>query len=257
MSGEIMGAAPSARLDVTAIRRGDITAKRRLDVAAKRVLDVVVAATLLVVLLPLIVAVSMAIKAGSRGPVFFRCRRVGLGATGLKILKFRKMRDGVSGSPLTTSDDDRLTSVGRFLAKSKIDEIPQLWNVLTGDMSLVGPRPEDLRFVTLQREAYSTILTVKPGITGLTQLAFAKESEILKGTDSVDDYVERLLPQKAALDVLYAERRSVPMDLRILTWTAVAVLARRDVAVNRSTTKLGLRRRPRADAAAVGTEARA
>jgi lipopolysaccharide/colanic/teichoic acid biosynthesis glycosyltransferase len=141
MSGEIMGAAPSARVDVTAMRRVDVTAKRGFDVAAKRVLDVVVAATLLVVLLPLIVAVSVAIKAGSRGPVFFRCRRVGLGAAELQILKFRKMRDGVSGSPLTTSDDDRLTSVGRFLAKSKIDEIPQLWNVLTGDMSLVGPRP--------------------------------------------------------------------------------------------------------------------
>ena len=238
MSGEIMGAAPLARFDVT----------------AKRVLDVVVSGTLLVVLLPLIVAVSVAIKAGSRGPVFFRCRRVGLGATELHILKFRKMRDGVSGSPLTTSDDDRLTRVGRFLAKSKIDEIPQLWNVLKGDMSLVGPRPEDLRFVTLQREAYSTILTVKPGITGLTQLAFAKESEILKGTDSVDDYVERLLPQKAALDVLYAKQRSVPMDLRILTWTAVAVLARRDIAVHRSTTQLGLRRRPKAHAAVVGSE---
>ena len=241
MSGEIMGAAPLARFDVT----------------AKRVLDVGVSGTLVVVLLPLIVAVSVAIKAGSRGPVFFRCRRVGRGATELQILKFRKMRDGVSGSPLTTSDDDRLTRVGRFLAKSKIDEIPQLWNVLKGDMSLVGPRPEDLRFVTLQREAYSTILTVKPGITGLTQLAFAKESEILKGTDSVDDYVERLLPQKAALDVLYAQRRSVPMDLRILTWTAVAVLARRDVAVHRSTTQLGLRRRPKAHTAVMGTEARA
>ena len=125
MSGEIMGAAPLARFDVT----------------AKRVLDVAVSATLLVVLLPLIVAVSVAIKAGSRGPVFFRCRRAGRGDTELQILKFRKMRDGVSGSPLTTSDDDRLTRVGRFLAKSKIDEIPQLWNVLKCDMSLVGPRP--------------------------------------------------------------------------------------------------------------------
>ena len=96
MSGEIMGAAPSARLDVT----------------AKRVLDVVVAGTLLVVLLPLIAVVAVAIKAGSRGPVFFRCRRVGLGATEVQILKFRKMRDGVSGSPLTTSDDDRLRVSG-------------------------------------------------------------------------------------------------------------------------------------------------
>jgi lipopolysaccharide/colanic/teichoic acid biosynthesis glycosyltransferase len=175
----------------------------------------------------------------------------------LRILKFRKMRDGVSGSPLTTSNDDRLTGVGRLLAKSKIDEIPQLWNVLTGEMSLVGPRPEDARFVALQRQAYATILTVKPGITGLTQLAFAKESEILDGTDSVGDYVERLLPHKVALDVLYAQRRSVPMDLRILVWTGVAVLARRDVAVHRSTTQLGLRRRPKAHAAVVRTEAKA
>jgi lipopolysaccharide/colanic/teichoic acid biosynthesis glycosyltransferase len=229
----------------------------RFDVIAKRLLDVAVAGALLLVLLPLIVAVAIAIKLGSRGPVFFRCRRVGLGATELRILKFRKMRDGVSGLPLTTSNDDRLTGVGRFLAKSKIDEIPQLWNVLTGDMSLVGPRPEDARFVALQRHAYETILTVKPGITGLTQLAFAKESEILDGTDSVGDYVERLLPHKVALDLLYARRRSVPMDVRILMWTGVAVLARRDVAVHRSTTQLGLRRRPKAHAAVVGTEAKA
>ena len=217
MSGEIMGAAPSARLDVTAVRRGDITAKRRFDDAAKRVLDVVVAATLLVVLLPLIVAVSMAIKAGSRGPVFFRCRRVGLGATGLKILKFRKMRDGVSGSPLTTSDDDRLTSVGRFLAKSKIDEIPQLWNVVQGDMSLVGPRPERPEFAdTFARSisGYTLRHAARPGLTGLAQVSgeYSSEPEI-----------------KLRYDLAYLNNWSFFLDLAILLRTLPVVLTRRGI----------------------------
>lgn len=226
-------------------------------VTAKRVVDFALAAALLLVLLPVIVVVSVAIKFGSRGPLFFRCRRVGLGGEELRVLKFRKMRHGLSGAPLTASDDDRLTRVGRFLAKSKSDEIPQLWNVLAGGMSLVGPRPEDPQFVVLQPEAYSAILTVKPGITGLSQLAFVKESEILDPADRVGDYVERLLPQKAALDRLYAQRRSMQMDLRILVWTAVAVLLRRDVAVHRSTGALSLRRRPSARTFAAAADAEA
>jgi lipopolysaccharide/colanic/teichoic acid biosynthesis glycosyltransferase len=238
---------------------GEPLGKGRREPTAKRLLDLAFASALLVLLLPLFVAVSLAVKFGSRGPVFFRCCRVGLGGRELRVLKFRKMRDGVSGSPLTASDDDRLTLIGRALAKSKIDEIPQLWNVVKGEMSLVGPRPEDPQFVGLRREDYSTILSVKPGITGLSQLAFAKESYILDRTNHISDYVERLLPQKAALDCLYARRRSMSMDLRILWWTVVAVLFRREVAVHRSTMQLTLRRRPMEQTVAVPatTEGRA
>ena len=218
--------------------------RKRIDEAAKRLLDVAVASLLLALLLPLILVVAAAIKLDSRGPIFFRCRRDGFRGKELRMLKFRKMRDGVSGGALTASDDARFTRLGPFLAKTKLDEIPQLWNVVKGEMSLVGPRPEDPGFVELRKDDYAMILTIKPGITGLCQLAFAKEHEILNSDDIVRDYVERLQPDKVALDRLYVSRRSMSMDLRIIAWTAAAVLFRRDVAVDRSTAGLALRRRP-------------
>ena len=216
----------------------------RFDDMVKRLLDLSVAVALLAIALPLIVLVAVAIKLDSRGPVFYRCRRVGFRGKELRMLKFRKMLHGASGAALTTSDDARFTRVGWFLAKSKLDEIPQLWNVLKGEMSLVGPRPEDPEFVECRRKDYETILAVKPGITGLCQLAFARESEILDAEKREEDYIVRLLPQKTALDCLYAEGRSMLMDLRILGWTAAVVLFRRSVAVNRSTARLTSRRRP-------------
>jgi lipopolysaccharide/colanic/teichoic acid biosynthesis glycosyltransferase len=111
-------------------------------------------------------------------------------------------------------------------------------------MSLVGPRPEDPSFVGLRQTDYEQILQVKPGITGLSQLAFVRESEILDSRDPVADYVARLLPQKVRIDRLYVTGRSILMDLRILGWTAITVLFKREVAVHRSTGRLSLRRRP-------------
>ena len=214
-------------------------------------------ALLLTVFSPLIVAVAAAIKLDSRGPVFFRCRRVGFHGNDLQMLKFRKMRHAATGAALTLVDDNRFTRVGHWLAKSKLDEVPQLWNVLRGEMSLVGPRPEDPKFVELQRAEYETILTVRPGVTGLCQLAFAKEGEILDRDDRVGDYVARLLPQKAALDKFYAEQRSLRLDLRVLAWTAIAVFARRDVAVHRATARMNLRRRPDVKPVAMTVEGQA
>jgi lipopolysaccharide/colanic/teichoic acid biosynthesis glycosyltransferase len=118
--------------------------------------------------------------------------------------------------------------------------------VLKGEMSLVGPRPEDPSFVGLRPDDFDVILAVKPGITGLSQLAFAKESELLNPVDRVADYLERFLPHKITLDRLDVSRRTIWVDLRILTWTVDAVLLRREVAVNRQTTKLTRRKRPAA-----------
>jgi len=227
------------------------TAGCSLDAIVRRLVDIAVSGVILLIALPVLLVVAAVIKLDSNGPVFFRCRRVGFRGAELLMLKFRKMRDGAAGAAVTLSGDDRFTRVGRILAITKLDELPQLWHVLRGEMTLVGPRPEDPGFVELRGADYATILTVKPGVTGLCQLAFAKEGEVLRPEDRVRDYVERLLPQKAALDVLYVGRRSLLMDLRILGWTAVAVLGRRDVAVHRSTGKLGLRRRSLEDAAAV------
>jgi lipopolysaccharide/colanic/teichoic acid biosynthesis glycosyltransferase len=235
---------------VTTLLEHEHALKRRsgwpLNGAAKRGIDVVVAALLLVVLVPLILVVAGAIKLDSPGPVFFRARRAGYRGMELRMVKFRKMRDDAAGPALTRAEDVRFTRVGRLLAKTKLDELPQLWNVLIGEMSLVGPRPEDPRFVALEASAYETILRVRPGITGLCQLAFARESEVLDEADPTRHYVERLLPQKAQLDALYAERRSLRMDLAILFWTILAVCLRRPVAVNRQTASLTLRRRRRA-----------
>jgi lipopolysaccharide/colanic/teichoic acid biosynthesis glycosyltransferase len=160
------------------------------------------------------------------------------------MLKFRKMGNDAAGPPLTVAGDTRFTRLGRLLAASKLDELPQLWNVVKGDMSLVGPRPEDPSFVALRQQDYDEVLRVRPGITGLSQLAFVEEGRILDPATFHDHYVERLLPQKIQLDRLYARRASLALNLRILLWTVVAVGFRTDVAVNRATGKLNVRRRP-------------
>jgi lipopolysaccharide/colanic/teichoic acid biosynthesis glycosyltransferase len=216
-------------------------AKSLGDALLKRVLDVFVSATLLLVLLPVIVVLAVAIKLESRGPVFYRCRRVGRNGAELQMLKFRKMQDGATGPALASARDERFTRLGAFLARRKLDEVPQLWNVLRGQMSLVGPRPEDPSFIALHPDEYAQILTVRPGITGYCQLAFARESEILDASDREKHYVERILPQKVRLDCLYASRRSSSVDVGILWWTAKTVLLAKPVAVNRETGKLGLR----------------
>jgi lipopolysaccharide/colanic/teichoic acid biosynthesis glycosyltransferase len=209
---------------------------------AKRATDVVVAALLLIFASPLIALVAVAIVVDSRGPVVFRCRRVGLGGRHFDMLKFRKMRDGADGPPLTDLADERFTRVGAFLARTKLDELPQLVNVLRGEMSLVGPRPEDPAFVELFPEEFSEVLSVRPGMTGLSQLAFASESRILARPHLNGRYADALLPSKLELDRLYVRRHSVALDWRILMWTAAAVAVRRDVAVDRATGRLSVRR---------------
>ena len=211
---------------------------------AKRTVDIVLALALLVVLLPVILVIASAIKLESPGPIFYRATRVGRFGRPLAVLKFRKMVEGARGSALTISRDDRLTRVGRFLTEYRLDEIPQLWNVLRGEMSLVGPRPEDPKFVEVYPDEFEPILAARPGITGLTQLAFAHEGRLLATEDRERDYRERLLPSKLEVDRLYVERRSIVMDLRIIAWTGVAVALGRDVSVHRETGRLGVRRRP-------------
>jgi lipopolysaccharide/colanic/teichoic acid biosynthesis glycosyltransferase len=188
---------------------------------------------------------AIAIRLDSPGPVFYRASRAGYRGRTLRLLKFRKMVDGATGAALTGVADPRFTRMGGFLARTKLDEVPQLWNVLRGEMSLVGPRPEDAGFVALHTDAYEEILTVRPGVTGLCQLAFAKESAILDPSDRHGHYVADILPQKVRLDTLYARTRSFRGDLRILVWTVLPVLLRVDVAVNRKTGDLTVRRRPR------------
>jgi lipopolysaccharide/colanic/teichoic acid biosynthesis glycosyltransferase len=228
------------------VTSGDWRSDARVALArvVKRGLDLIAASTLLLVLLPLIVVLAAAIKLDSRGPAIFRCRRMGFGGREFDMLKFRKMVHDAAGGALTAPEDTRFTRLGRLLAKTKLDEIPQLWNVVKGEMSLVGPRPEDAGFVQLCEAEYRHILRVRPGITGLSQLAFARESEILDPDDRHGHYVAELLPAKARIDCLYVSRRSLAMDFKILFWTAAAVLLRLEVAVHRQSGRL-TRRRPR------------
>ena len=238
---------PEVELDAErplgAVRPTAGRAASSIDAAAKRLLDVVVAAILLAALAPLFVLLGLLIKLESAGPVFYRAERVGRNGALFHLLKLRKMHDGAAGEALTADVDARFTRIGRFLARTKLDELPQLLNVLRGQMSLVGPRPEDPSFVLRHDNDFAEIHRVRPGITGLGQLAFAREAEILDPTDRVGCYLDRILPQKVHLDLLYARTRSIRGDLRILAWTIVPVVLRRDVAVDRRTGRLTVRRR--------------
>jgi lipopolysaccharide/colanic/teichoic acid biosynthesis glycosyltransferase len=210
---------------------------------SKRAIDVACAGVLLIVLLPLLALLALAIIVDCPGPVFFKVRRVGRFGDEFGMLKFRKMRPDAGGLPLTTHEDARLTRVGRILTRTRLDELPQLWDVLRGRMSLIGPRPEDPRFVRMHVDTYRGILEVRPGLSGLSQLAYAAEQHILKPEDPVGDYVERVMPQKLTLDTLYAREWTLGMDARILFWTVATVLLGRPVAVNRTTGAMNIRRR--------------
>ncbi len=220
--------------------------------AVKRGVDIVLSFVLLVAVAPLFAALALAIKLDSPGPVFYRARRVGFRGRPMQMLKFRKMRHDAVGLALTAHGDLRFTRIGSFLAHTKLDELPQLWNVVRGDMSLIGPRPEDPEFVLLHADAYVDILGIRPGITGLSQVAFREESRILNAEDPLTHYLERILPQKMRLDRIYATGYRLRLDLHIFVWTFITVFASRPVAVHRETGRMNLRRRrwPQGDTSA-------
>jgi lipopolysaccharide/colanic/teichoic acid biosynthesis glycosyltransferase len=166
--------------------------------------------------------IALAIYLDSPGPLIYRARRVGRDGQPFDMLKFRKMREGSAGGPLTLADDARFTPIGRFLAATRLDELPQVINVLRGQMRLVGPRPEDERFVAQHREAYREILLVPPGITGSAQLRFFDESvQLARADDAAAVYSRELLPRKIGIDIDYVRRRTLRHDLWILARTAL------------------------------------
>jgi lipopolysaccharide/colanic/teichoic acid biosynthesis glycosyltransferase len=221
----------------------------RLQRALKRSIDVVVTLVALVLLAPLFLLLAALVRLDSPGPVLYRATRVGYRRRPLRMVKFRKMGAAATGRPLTVAGDARLTRTGAWLERTKLDELPQLWHVLRGEMSLVGPRPEAPEFVRRFPSEYDTILHVRPGLTGYTQLAFAREGTILERHDPERHYVTDLLPQKVALDRLYAERLSLRRDAAILAATVATLVFRQPVAVDRRTGALTLRRRGRGTSA--------
>lgn len=184
----------------------------------------VIALAGLVVAAPLLAAIGLAVRLESRGPIVYRARRVGSGARPFDCFKFRSMRTDVGGGSITRRNDLRVTRVGRLLRRFRLDEIPQLFNVVRGEMLLVGPRPEDPRFVDLRDPLHREVFSATPGITGLSQLAFAEEADLLDPDDPEGSYRSRVLPCKVALDARYLARRSTRLDCWILYRTIGAAL---------------------------------
>ena len=196
----------------------------------KRLVDVIASACGLLVLAPMFVLVAVAIKLDSPGPVFFRQQRVGRFFQPFRIVKFRTMlKDApLHGCAITAHGDPRITRVGRFLRRTKIDELPQLLNVLTGEMSLVGPRPEVDEYVELYRQDFAKILEVRPGITDLASVTFRDEEKILaQASHPAEEYRQRILPTKIRLATESIDRSSFLFDLGVLFRTFLSIVGKR------------------------------
>jgi lipopolysaccharide/colanic/teichoic acid biosynthesis glycosyltransferase len=194
--------------------------------SVKRWLDVAVASLLLMVLLPLFVLIALTVGATSGRPVIYRANRVGRGGKSFVILKFRTMRAGAAGPAITGREDPRITPVGAILRRTKLDELPQLVNVLRGEMSLVGPRPEDPRFVAMYTLEQRKVLTIRPGMTSPTAIHYRDEETLLRAGDPnfEEVYATAIMPAKLALDLDYVGRRNFWWDIAILLQSFAVVL---------------------------------
>lgn len=189
---------------------------------AKRLFDIFFSALGLLALCPVLVLLGLWVKLSDFGPVFYRQVRVGRGGKPFGIWKFRSMVVNADkmGLAVTSGNDPRITRAGRLLRKTKLDELPQLWNVLTGEMSFVGPRPEVPRYVERYTTEQREILKLKPGITDLATLEFRDEEDLLKSQDDVEKfYVEVCIPRKIELNLQYARQASVARDVWIILQT--------------------------------------
>lgn len=187
----------------------------------KRVIDVFISVTGLLLLLPGFILISTLIKVTSRGPVFFRQERVGLNGRTFQIIKFRTM---ITASPndqlLTVKGDTRITRIGKYLRKYKLDELPQLYNVLKGEMSLAGPRPEVPKYVKTYSKEQLQVLTVKPGITDYASIKYYYENELLDLIENPEEiYIKKIMPDKLAQNLKYIEECSLATDLKIISLT--------------------------------------
>jgi lipopolysaccharide/colanic/teichoic acid biosynthesis glycosyltransferase len=191
----------------------------------KRMVDVLFSCVGLVIAFPPLALAAIAILVESGWPVLFRQVRVGRHFQPFHILKLRTMRTDRLGPTVTSDGDRRITNVGRVLRKIKLDEIPQFWNVLRGEMSIVGPRPEVAEYVTLFESRYRQILTVRPGITDLASIRYRNEElELGRSKDPLREYRERILPAKLDLAERYVREQSLLTDFAIIWQTAIATV---------------------------------
>ncbi|WP_342731481.1 sugar transferase [Bradyrhizobium sp. B117] len=189
----------------------------------RRLVDILCAGTAMVVFLPIFLLTALAIWTEGGRPIFYSQLRLGLNGLPFRMYKFRKFRADCDdrGSPLTAMNDDRMTTIGRVLAAFKLDEFPQLWNILRGDMSFVGPRPETLAFADCFRNGFEKILEHKPGLVGPCQILFRHENTLFPQDGDVADYYRKVLfPAKAKIDLAYYPNRTIMSDLWWVVQTA-------------------------------------
>lgn len=191
----------------------------------QRLFDIVAAGAGLLLLSPLLLVVALWVKLDSPGPVFYRALRVGRGGIPFRLFKFRSMVVDADrrGPGITTAGDARVTKLGRWLRRTKVDELPQLLNVLRGEMSLVGPRPEDPRYVALYTPEQHQILAYRPGVTSAASLAYRHEESLLTGPDWETVYLQEVMPAKLAVDLAYMAQRSLYTDLHLILRTVMSM----------------------------------
>ncbi|MCX8478986.1 MAG: sugar transferase [Chitinophagales bacterium] len=192
----------------------------------KRIFDLFFTILGLIILLPFFALIAIWVMLDSRGGVFYRQERIGKDQKPFKLLKFRSMRTGADKQGLLTvgMKDSRITRSGYYLRKYKLDELPQLINVLLGDMSLVGPRPEVEKYVKLYSQEQLKVLSVRPGITDLASIKYRNENDVLASFEDAEaGYIQSVMPDKLKLNLMYIQNRSLLMDLRIILTTVLPI----------------------------------
>ncbi len=197
----------------------------------KRIFDILFSLVVLVIGIPFGLLIALAIVIDSRGHVIYKQKRVGRDNVDFQLYKFRTMcTDADKGSQITVSDhDSRITKTGTFLRKYKIDEFPQFLNILKGEMSIVGPRPEVRKYVDLYTPEQMRVLTVRPGLTDYASIRYVNENEILAASDNPEEtYIHEIMPDKLALNLQYIEEQSIWVDVKIMFMTLKAIVVRNE-----------------------------
>ena len=205
---------------------GFVKSMNNVNLLLKRIFDILFAAVGIVFLSPLFFVLALCVRLGSKGPIFFKQIRVGKDEKYFKIFKFRTMiiAAETKGLSITVGEDIRITRIGRFLRKTKLDEIPQLFNILRGDMSLVGPRPEVIKYVNMYNEEQRQVLRVRPGITDYASICFRNENEILAmSEDPESEYINNIMPLKIKYGLKYIEEMNLFTDMKVLCLTVWVV----------------------------------
>ena len=201
--------------------------KRKVHLALKRLMDVVISGGALLVIWPVLLLIALAIRIDDPGPVFYRQVRVGKDGKEFRIYKFRTMVVDADkkGLAITVGRDNRITRVGRILRKTKLDELAQLINVFTGEMSFVGPRPEVPKYVNLYTPYQRQVLLVRPGITDYASIAYRNENDLLEGAEDPERmYIETIMPDKIELNMKYLHEISPLADIRLIVSSIIAVI---------------------------------